>query len=509
MAPLHLAILAACLQFGFVVVALFVTAAAVQRTRVVSHDLSVAGAIIIFAALGMAFFWISFLSPLIAVAVKSIFVLTVVLGVFWLANTWGPGDLALLQPMLVLSIGLFWLVALLVLHEPNSEVVSQYHYTTLAQHAWGGSLPGDNVIPFQFAEAIRDGRIPRPLHADWLSSDRPPLQTGMYLLVDILPGQPNLAYQSSATAFQALVLPAAWSLVRALGGSPRLALIAAALVGCSPFFIVNSVYVWPKFLAAALICCSTALYFRRAEQPRRKDASLLFGGAGVALSVLAHGATGFAVIGLGLAVLTMRRTGSWREIAQAAFAALLLYAPWVAYQNIVDPPGNRLAKWHLAGVVPIDARSTGAAIADSYKAISPAEWVEGRVRNLSRVVSLIPPPKRATDEAGIRDDLRVFAFFRFTGGLGALVVVVALLPILLMQSSVRPLVLTFLFERIAWISLMFEPGSTFPHQGSYLAWPLLGAIAVLSAERFGRPFLIAVGMLLALQICLGIYLYLA
>ena len=41
-------------------------------------------------------------------------------------------------------------------------------------------------------------------------------------------------------------------------------------------------------------------------------------------------------------------------------------APWSAYQKYGDPPGNRLTKWTLAGVVEVDDRGTAEAIFDSY-----------------------------------------------------------------------------------------------------------------------------------------------
>jgi hypothetical protein len=43
-------------------------------------------------------------------------------------------------------------------------------------------LPIDNVIPVRFAEAIYHDAMQRPLAAGYLSSDRPPLQAGIFLL---------------------------------------------------------------------------------------------------------------------------------------------------------------------------------------------------------------------------------------------------------------------------------------------------------------------------------------
>ena len=51
----------------------------------------------------------------------------------------------------------------------------------IAAARWTHELPGDNQIPLDFAKALFTGRIPTPLYANWLSSDRPPLQTALYL----------------------------------------------------------------------------------------------------------------------------------------------------------------------------------------------------------------------------------------------------------------------------------------------------------------------------------------
>ena len=43
------------------------------------------------------------------------------------------------------------------------------------------SLPVDNELPYMVATGLRQGHIPKPLFMDWLTSDRPPLQSGMVL----------------------------------------------------------------------------------------------------------------------------------------------------------------------------------------------------------------------------------------------------------------------------------------------------------------------------------------
>ena len=47
----------------------------------------------------------------------------------------------------------------------------------------------------------------------------------------------------------------------------------------------------------------------------------------------------------------------WGRLA-GGLLALVLYAPWLAYQRLYDPPGDRLLKWHLAGVTEVEVTMT-------------------------------------------------------------------------------------------------------------------------------------------------------
>ena len=52
----------------------------------------------------------------------------------------------------------------------------------------------------------------------------------------------------------------------------------------------------------------------------------------------------------------------------------------------VDPPGNRLLKWHLAGVVPIDQRGVGETLWQSYRDLSPGQVVQNKQANFGVLI---------------------------------------------------------------------------------------------------------------------------
>jgi hypothetical protein len=100
------------------------------------------------------------------------------------------------------------------------------------------------------------------------------------------------------------------------------------------------------------------------------------------LAVLAHGAALFALVGLIPWVVT--RLGKRGLLALLACAAV--YAPWMVFTQAVDPPGDRLVKWHFAGtdIDTPDHRSSVEAILSEYRHAGLG-IVENKVDNVRTV----------------------------------------------------------------------------------------------------------------------------
>lgn len=95
---------------------------------------------------------------------------------------------------------------------------------------WTHQLPNDNAIPLLFAQGLFAGQIPTPLTGDWLSSDRPPLQTALYLVTPdpLLRGPRDAGYEAAAVSMQMIALIGSWALMRALGVGRMLSLAGTA-----------------------------------------------------------------------------------------------------------------------------------------------------------------------------------------------------------------------------------------------------------------------------------------
>jgi len=232
------------------------------------------------------------------------------------------------------------------------------------------NLPSDNDIPHFFTEwfyAHGHNGTPPIFQPDWHFSDRPPLQVG-YMLGQrpILWDAKLLDYQLIGVVLQQLWIVGLWALLVAarLGRVTRALAILAVLT--SDVAIVNGFFVWPKMLPAAMILAAAALAMTVEWSEVRTS---LWGAALVAallgVAMLGHGSSLFGVIPI--AIIALRHgPPSWRWIGVAAAVGLVLLAPWSYYQRHGDPPGNRLNKWMLAGVMDVDPRSTRETIFDSY-----------------------------------------------------------------------------------------------------------------------------------------------
>jgi len=246
----------------------------------------------------------------------------------------------------------------------------------------------DNSIPRIFADRlINHGEGLKPfLVADWHSSDRPPLETGMILVAYpfVKAAGSRLAYLLLGTAVNIFWIWGLWGFLRAVGVAERRILQVVILVTLVGAVFINTVYTWPKMLSAALsLTAGAALFIQNCPKRIR---TLMVASAG-ALSVLSHGSGVFALLGLVTLFWGRRKEWRMRDVIVTSAVAALIYCPWMAYQKFYDPPGDRLIKWHLAGVIPVDEkRSSLDAIVGEYKKAGISGVAANKVHNLRMLI---------------------------------------------------------------------------------------------------------------------------
>jgi hypothetical protein len=440
------------------------------------------------AVLGYLTFWLYFAGP-VSGLIASVSVILVTLGAYARlvrrggSVVWRSLDLRL--PILAMTlIGLFD-VSLTYGFDlptgPEGEVQARMRYME-----W--LLPCDNLLPMFLAQHLEEGTSPRHLPGGWQSSDRPPLQAGLFLLQRplsrYLPFATTLHYSVAGAAFQSSWVAALWGLLRSALMPRRRVLSVLGILSFTGFTLINTSYAWPKMLAGALTILPVTLVLsgtRPAMMAVSPSARMVLIATAAAIALLAHGGSAFTLLPLGLLLFWPRYwPGIWRLLMAATIVAIFLL-PWLAYQRYYDPPGDRLLRSHLANAAP-DSRSVLQAIGDAYRwnasTIAWHKWQNARVLFLERMDVLFGAPSipsapfRIFDFAAWRrrEFHNLFPALAFLN-VGWLVVLAQGLGFRSQDSGLafatRRLLPFCLVSLMFWILVMFGPGTTIIHHGPY------------------------------------------
>lgn len=349
------------------------------------------------------------------------------------------------------------------------------------------TLDLDNFLPKIFADGVYSGHIPRPMYGDWLSSDRPPLQTGIAVFeYPWTHPDRDLAYQLLGVVLQLTFLTALWAYLDAAGINRKAVALIMLSALFSGFTIFNSFYVWPKLLPVSFLLLTIAYLFTGDYQQSWKTGVVV--GAAAGLALLCHGGSAFGLIGIGLAAMLLRRIPGKKCLFFAIITAASLYLPWLTYQKFYDPPGDRLLKWHLAGTVKAHPEiAFSRLLAEKYRELGWSGTLNHKLHNF--VVLVDPRPDfgwgltiRAfifgnhEQRAAAIADLRFTMFIHWMWSIDLLSLgLVALLFCLVMGRRKPPeyrhaciLWLVTALTLVVWCLLMFGYGGTIVHQGCYL-----------------------------------------
>lgn len=366
-------------------------------------------------------------------------------------------------------------------------------------------LPPDNRIPLVFAEGARLPHVPSPLLGEWLSSDRPPLQTGIVLAqlprFSAIPVLREQAYSVVSVLAQSLWIFALWLLLTAFGLNPRAIALTLAVCLFSGFVFLNTFFVWPKLLAAAYTLGFLAS-FVAAHRTQTWFSGVLLPGALLAFALLAHGSAIFAALAAVPLLLLWQRPRPLKRMAATLACAFLLYSPWMLYQKFYDPPGDHLLKLHLAGVDKVDPQPFAKSLVSAYASLSRRQLIDNKLQNFrftfeegldglektAHLYQTLLTPGGLPQAAELGLHLREQIFFHPAPCLGLfLFAPLALLPGLLWQRfrsiewrTASVFWCFVLAASVLWCLLMFGPSTTSIHQGSYAVMLLAFAASVLS-----------------------------
>lgn len=383
----------------------------------------------------------------------------------------------------------------ILLRDCRVNVPANQQYSN-ASYCYLSNLPDDNSLPLAFAQNIEE-RTPKALLGGWRLVDRPPIQIGAGLAVlELTNKQADISrgYQIIATFLQLGWIAAVFGLLITLGLKLKHTILLIGTMTFVGVIFINSVFVWPKLFSASLVVAGCALLLDFSNKNRAKFvfSSIIL----VSLGLLIHDNVIFTLLGLVtvLAYLVIRniiskskhktKTLPWKSVFIGCVVAILILTPWAVYKEKISS-SDRLVKWQFAGVIKPDNRSTISTLIDSYSNISFDKWIKNREINLETMVKPILSSNLSTgiksvgfSKSSLRfslsnlstwyeeNDFFVLLFALGFFNLGWVILLLRKQP-LKFSSLQKYLLATSLIGIVFWVILMFIPGSTIIHQGSY------------------------------------------
>lgn len=433
--------------------------------------------------------------------------------VFWATWAWKDGALLLNFLTWLTSIAAVWVVLRFPRHSEGriaaivwvvaSTLLMIWAFgptglddmTSVARTRFSHSLPGDNVIPLDFARGLLNGTVPSPMHGDWLSSDRPPLQTGLFLAFRVPFSPIDASYQVFGTSLQMAVVPAAYLFLRAFNAPQKIALIGAALVFFAPVTTIHGTFVWPKLITCAFLLLAGAIHFSGIYADKKQSG---FIGAVVGVlsagAMLSHGAAAFTLLAFALTALISMRLGSSRYAGAAVLSLFVLYAPWIGYQHYIDPPGDRLLRWHFADATAAeDDRGLVEAIQDAYAGMD-AEEILGR--NIEKFQNTFRHAMEPVPEDTI-DEMRGAMFFNIMTAAGLLSGIGLFAVLLSFWLGFGLIATAFALNWIIWTISIFNVAGVVVHQSSLWMVITLPLLATLALRKYQSILLLFLGAQIA------------
>jgi len=366
-------------------------------------------------------------------------------------------------------------------------------------------LPVDNWLSKVFADQVWKDAIRVPMIPGWLSSDRPPLQAGVNLLLFPL-AKTGLAYQTLSSFLQALVFLPVVLLIRQLK-LQRVAFWVLLGLALSSLLAVHTLFVWPKLISATYLLIVYLLLLTPYGQNLSKENVWIYAGLSGAFAMLCHGGAIFGLIPIFLLGLIRNLGVFLKRFVPAGILMVVAYSPWIAYQKIIDPPGNLLAKWHLAGMPTPNKLSL-------FDALKQQAWAQNKSQNIDMIlgrvfdifdwflVALQPPlSKKAIDTFQSASFGHLFFSYWFMSPLLLVPMYAWLLLRRRTDRELNTLVLTSIVGLVVWVVLIFLPGSTSVHHGTFFLWIALFLCASAAATQINTKLLIALVALNTLVFC--------
>jgi len=381
-----------------------------------------------------------------------------------------------IQPLVFCFLtGCIYIGILFLYHRPSLED----DFSLIANIRFLHLLPPDNILPRLLLERIYNGETINNFFGEWLASDRPPLFTAIFSFIKpfypfLIFSNLSIFYQFTGTFIQLFWIPALYSILGFVGFNKRIQIFVLLCAIFSGFFIINSVYIWPKLMTTAYFSLLFILVFEISNESVLNIKFVIFSiiiGICAALGMLSHGGIVFSLLSFGLAILINKNRMNFKYIIIVFTSFFIVYLPWILFQKFADPPGNRLNKWHLAGMLDINDYSFPYALLKAYSEITIQDILNRFIQNILFLFGNI------LEIFSSLESIRTTIFFRTFGAQTILNIFIIILLFYfvnkycftkqLLNNKYKILLFFTFFSFTIWPLLMFIPSSTTIHQGSY------------------------------------------
>lgn len=367
------------------------------------------------------------------------------------------------------------------------------------------NMPLDNGLPLMYGVFTLNNKA-KDLVLDWSIADRPPLQIGATLPLDDLsrsarPSNVANYYNVFSIFLQLSWIAAVWAVFKRLKFDRRARILLFLGFSAVGFFYLNSIFVWPKLLATGLALAGITPYLgekiTKLSYRYAPVAAVL-----IALGLESHSSVIFTLVPLALILgYKLLKSGkiNFKQLAIAATLFVCILAPWQVYRGSITT-SDRLVKYHFADVTAYeDKRGTVQTIVQEYQKLSFSQWIHNKSKN---VTALFTAGYKA--EAGCRpislnkacNDWKTLTFFSTffafeMYGIGFLFLLYYCIHHRL-DSFDKEAGLLAIGSLLFWVIVMFHPGSTVVHQGSFLTMIVM---FILLGKNIARsPFWILVAI---------------
>jgi hypothetical protein len=166
----------------------------------------------------------------------------------------------------------------------------------------------------------------------------------------------------------------------------KYAYITGLLLFFSGLAFVNILFVWPKLYSALYQAIAFYMAYKIWVSKKKETKYYIYYGVAASLGLLAHGGSVFYLVPLSVLVL-YKSKGYLLDLSKGLLASIVVYAPWIYYQKVIDPPGDRLLKQHLANGIGMGDREIGAleSIKQYYSSVTLDEWLYVKTVSLKNI----------------------------------------------------------------------------------------------------------------------------